>query len=63
MPFPLFLEETEVRRAEKIIFGDRSNLSKGMNDRPHAPYLKVSIRHCQRYTYNLSCSQQGETPS
>ena len=34
MPFPLFLDETEVRRAEKIIFGDRSNLSKGMNDRP-----------------------------
>ena len=28
MPFPLFLDETEVRRAEKIIFGDRSNLSK-----------------------------------
>ena len=37
MPFPLFLDETEVRRAEKIIFGDRSNLSKGMNDRPQRP--------------------------
>ena len=59
----LFLDETEVRRAKKIIFGDRSNLSKGMDDRPHPPYLKVWIRLCQRYTCNLSCSQQGESPS
>ena len=58
----LFLDETEVRRAKKIIFGDHSNLSKGMDDRPHPPYLKVWIRLCQRYTCNLSCSQQGETP-
>ena len=63
MPFPLFLDETEVRRAEKIIFGDRSNLSKVWMTAPHPPYLKVSIRHCQPYTCNLSCSQQGETPS
>ena len=31
---PLFLDETEVRRAKKIIFGDRSPLSKGMDDPP-----------------------------
>ena len=31
---PLFLDETEVRRAEKTIFGDRSPLCKGMDDRP-----------------------------
>ena len=31
---PLFLDETEVQRVEKIIFGDRPALSKGMNDRP-----------------------------
>ena len=30
----LFSVETEARRAEKIIFGDRSPLSKGMDDRP-----------------------------
>ena len=29
----LFSVETEVRRAEKIIFGDRFPLSKGMDDR------------------------------
>ena len=31
---PLFLDETEVQRVEKIIFGDRPALSKGMDDRP-----------------------------
>ena len=42
-PPPLFLDESEVRRAEKIIFVDRSLLSKGMDDPPPAPppYLKV----------------------
>ena len=31
---PLFLDETEVQRVEKIIFGDRLALCKGMDDRP-----------------------------
>ena len=31
---PLFLDETKARRAEKIIFGDSSPLSKGVDDRP-----------------------------
>ena len=31
---PLFLDETKARRAEKIIFGDRPPLSKGVDDRP-----------------------------
>ena len=34
---PLCLDETEARRAEKIIFGDRFPLSKGMDDRPPRP--------------------------
>ena len=42
---PLFLDETEVQRVKKIIFGDRPALSKGMNDRPPT-YLKIGIRHC-----------------
>ena len=41
---PLFLDETEVQRDEKIIFGDHPALSKGMDDRP-PPYLKIGIRH------------------
>ena len=31
---PLFLDETEVQRVEKIIFKDRPALSKGIDDRP-----------------------------
>ena len=31
---PLVLDETKARGAKKIIFGDRSPLSKGVDDRP-----------------------------
>ena len=44
---PLFLDQTETRRAEKNFFGDRPPLSKGLDDlTPPPPYLKVWIRHC-----------------
>ena len=45
---PLFFEQNEARRAEKIFFGDRSlpPLSQGLDDRPHSPYHKVWIPHC-----------------
>ena len=37
-PSPLFLDQTEARKAEKKIWGNRlpfsSNLSKGLDDRP-----------------------------
>ena len=43
---PLFLDQTEARRAEKSFFGDRAPLvSLGLDDRPPL-YLKVWIRHC-----------------
>ena len=42
----LFLDETEVQRDEKIIFGDHPALSKGMDDGSPPPlYLKIGIRH------------------
>ena len=41
---PLFLDQTEARRAEKNIFGDApSPLSQGLDDQG-PPYLKVWIR-------------------
>ena len=44
---PLFLDQTEARRAEKSFFGDRapSYLWVWMTTPPHL-YLKVWIRHC-----------------
>jgi len=42
---PLFLVQTE---AEKNFGGDPP-LSKGLDDRPHPPCLKVWMRHC--YTH------------
>ena len=44
-PPPLFLDQTEARRAEKIFSGDHPPLSQGLDDRA-PPYLKVWIRHC-----------------
>ena len=44
---PLFLGQTEARLAEKVFFGDRPRLSKGLDD-PPPPYLMVWIRHCIR---------------
>ena len=46
--YPLFLDQTEIRTAEKNVFGDRLPLlSKDLEDSaPPPPYLKVSIRHC-----------------
>ena len=36
---PLFLAQTEARLAEKVFFGDRPRLSKGLDDPPlsHGP--------------------------
>ena len=50
-----FLNQTDARRAEKKIFGDRATpLSKGLVDRRPSPplslYLKVWIRH---WTFNM----------
>ena len=43
---PLFLDQTEARRAEKNFIWDRPPpLSQGLDDRPSTPYLKVWIRH------------------
>ena len=36
-PPPLFLDQTETRRAEKNFFGDRPPLSKGLDDPPPPP--------------------------
>ena len=52
---PLFLIQTDARRAERKIFGDRATpLSKGLVDRRPSPppslYLKVWIRH---WTFNM----------
>ena len=42
---PLFLDQTEARRAEKNLFGDCPPLFQGLDDRA-PPYLKVWIRYC-----------------
>ena len=44
---PLFLDQTEARRAEKIFLTPVPPplLSKGLDDRPPS-YLKIWIRHC-----------------
>ena len=44
---PLFLDQTETRRTEKIFFGDRPPPppSKGLDDLDPSPYLKVWIWH------------------
>ena len=52
---PLFLNQTDARRAEKKFLGDRATpLSKGLVDRLPSPppslYLKVWIRH---WTFNM----------
>ena len=39
-PVPLFLDQTEARRAEKKI-ETPTPLSQGLDDRPLPPYLKV----------------------
>ena len=41
---PLFLDQTEGRRTQKIFLGDRPSL-------PPPPYLKVWIRHCRIRVY------------
>ena len=43
-PPPLFLDQTEARRAENCLGRPDAPLSKGLDDRP-PPYLKVWIRH------------------
>ena len=49
---PLFLDQTEARRAGKYFFRDcpppSSSLFQGLDDRPPPlpPYLKVWFRHC-----------------
>ena len=50
-PSPLFLDQTEARRAEKTFLGDRPplpHLSKGLDDRspPPPPLIKVWVRPC-----------------
>ena len=46
-PLPLFLDQTEVRRAEKNFLETVPPLFKGLDDLPPSPrYLKVWIRHC-----------------
>ena len=39
---PLFLDQTETRRAEKNFFGDRPPLSKGLDDLPPPPLISRS---------------------
>ena len=47
---PLFLDQTEARRAQKNFFETGPLLSKGLDDRlPPSPYLKAWIRHWNRY--------------
>ena len=41
---PLFLDQTEARRAENNVF-EPPPLSQGLDDRPSTPYLKVWISH------------------
>ena len=43
---PLFLDQTEAPRAEKVSLETALYLSKGLDDRPR-PYLKVWIRPCK----------------
>ena len=43
-PSPLFLDQTEARRAENKFLETGPPLSKGLDDRP-APYFVVCIRH------------------
>ena len=46
---PLFLDQTEARRAQKKFFGDQASpFSKGLDDPPSPTplYLKACIRHC-----------------
>ena len=47
-PAPLFLDQTKARRVEKNFLETcpPPPLSKGLDDRPPSPHLKVWIRHC-----------------
>ena len=46
-PPPLFLDQTEAQRAEKIFLGHRpAPLSQGLDDPPPPLYLKVWFRRC-----------------
>ena len=65
---PLFLDQTETRRAEKIFLGDRHPpyLRVWMTWTPPPPYLKVWIRHCylppkllQYVTYVVTLRSHG----
>ena len=59
-PSPLFLEQTEAQRAEKVLFGDHPSppppyLRVWMTP---PPYLKVWIRHCEKsftFTFPTLC--------
>ena len=55
-PPPLFLDQTEARRAEKIVSETAPPLfSKGLNDPPPPPpYLKVWIRHWIKIRFSLT---------
>ena len=51
-PLPLFLYQTEARRAEKKNFKSGPPISQGLDDRvpppPSPPYRNVWVRHCRR---------------
>ena len=57
---PLFLDQTEARRVEKIFFETAAPLSQGLYDRPPPfPYLKVWIRLCSCHLYILLTTLKG----
>ena len=43
---PLFLDQTEARRAEKNLLDTAPPFSLGLDDQPPLPYLRVWIRYC-----------------
>ena len=64
-PAPLFLNQTDARRADKF-FGDRATpLSKGLVDRRPSPppslYLKVWIRHWTFNMHDKTYAHKGDT--
>ena len=51
---PLFSDQTEARRADKIFFGDRPPLSKGLDDRP-PPLISRSRSDTAKSAWLILC--------
>ena len=62
-PAPLFLDQAEAQGPKKNFLRAGPLLSRGLDDPPPPPYLKVWIRHCLRNEHKVQgCPEHAPPP-